>query len=148
MNPNLIEQMIDLRDLAAPLAEIFGVPTVRGLVIQHRYSSDISPIPVETLYEIEPHPVIVTANASLGQAFSGAQNITIEIDDFQIKGISRRYTYEQLVGTGINYWVDAKLHPLTKRRIGGVECDFVAILQGNTLTWDLILRRKPDHVSR
>ncbi len=135
-----IEQMISLRDRIAPLADVFGI-TARSLVIQRRWLAPGEEKTRIDYLEIDPKPIIERVPPSIAQAFNGSQQIQIKIDDLQISGITRRYPREWVVGTGISYFVDAQL--LLDRVIGGFEAEFVSIDE-LPLTWNLILRRRPD----
>jgi hypothetical protein len=136
-----IEQMVALRDSVAPLAGAFGIPTARSLVIQRRW---VAPGEGKTridYLEIDPKPIIERVPPYIAQAFNGNQQIQIKIDDLQVSGITRNYPRELVVGTGISYFVDSQL--LLNRVIGGFEAEFVSIDE-LPLTWNLILRRRPD----
>lgn len=128
-----VEQMIALRDRVAPLAGAFGIPTARSLIIQRREKNR------SEYLEISPKPIIDRVPPFLAQAFNTSQQI--KIDDLQVSGITRRYPREWIVGTGISYFVDAGL--LLDRIVGGFEAEFVSI-EELPLTWNLILRRRPD----
>lgn len=128
-----VEQMIALRDRIAPLAGAFGIPTARSLIIQRREKGK------SEYLEIDPKPIIDRVPPSLAQAFNTNQQI--KIDDLQVSGITRRYPRECIVGTGISYFIDAQL--LLDRIVGGFEAEFVSI-EELPLTWNLILRRRPD----
>ena len=141
MNADFINQMIALRDLAAPLAT--GVPTIRSLILQRR-ERPAGQIMMQTVFVVlHPKPHIATLSPKLAAAFQSS-GLTLEIDDFQVRGISRAYGYEELVGTGITYWVDGVLNEEGTAIVEGIACDFVTITHGKTLCWDMILRRKPD----
>lgn len=128
-----VQQMIALRDRVAPLAGAFGIPTARSLIIQRRERG-------KTEYlEVDPKPIIDRVPPNLVQTSNSNQQI--KIDDLQVSGISRRYPREWIVGTGISYFVDAVL--LLDRISGGFESEFVSI-EELPLTWNLILRRRPD----
>ena len=134
-----IEQMIALRDSVAPLAGAFGIPTARSLVIQRRWVA-LGDSGVD-FFLIDPKPIIERVPPYIAQAFNGNQQIQIKIDDLQVSGITRRYPRELIVGTGISYFVDSQL--LLNQVIGGFEAEFVSIDE-LPLTWNLILRRRPD----
>lgn len=134
---NYTQQMIALRDRIAPLSGAFGIPTARSLVIQRRFQGE-GKARIDYL-EIDPKPIIERVPPSIAQAFNSNQQI--KIDDLQISGISRKYPREWVVGTGISYFVDSQL--LLNRIVGGFEAEFVSVDE-LPLTWNLILRRRPD----
>lgn len=134
-----VEQMIGLRDLVAPLAGAFGIPTARSLIIQRRWlPTDEEKMRVDYL-EVQPNPIIDRVPPSIAAAFN--TNLQVKIDDLQVSGISRHYPREWVVGTGISYFIDAQL--LMDRIVGGFEAEFVSVDE-LPLTWNLILRRRPD----
>lgn len=95
-----------------------------------------------TFIEITPKPIIEKMTPRLGSAFQSV-GLVIESDDYQAEGVSRIYTHDELVDTSISYFVDGVLNEAKTVLVGGVECDFVGLLE-STLTWSLALRRKPD----
>ncbi|MEW6494503.1 MAG: hypothetical protein AB1589_18600 [Cyanobacteriota bacterium] len=136
-----IEQMVALRDSVAPLAGAFGISTARSLVIQRRWVAPTEGKTRVDYLDINPKPIIERVPPAIAQAFNGVGQIQIKIDDLQINGITRHYPREWIVGTGISYFVDSQL--LMDRVIGGFEAEFVSIDE-LPLTWNLILRRRPD----
>lgn len=141
MNADLMAQMVDLRDLAAELAE--GVPTIRSLIVRKRVKEPGYTLLKTTFLEISPKPHIVTVSPRLAGAYQNS-SLVLEIDDFQVNGISTRYGYNDLVGTGISYFVDGVLNDEKTVLVSGIECDFIDITHSKGLCWDMILRRKPD----
>jgi hypothetical protein len=134
---NFVEQMVQLRDAIAPLGAEFGIATSRSLVISRREVNQEA-ILIQFL-EVLPQPIIERVPPSMATNFNGTQQI--KIDDLRVFGVSRKYPREWVVGTGISYFVDATL--LHEQARGGFECEFVSI-EEMPLTWNLILRRKPD----
>ncbi len=134
---NYIEQMVELRDRIAPLASEFGISTSRSLVISRRVLGG-EKFQIQYL-EIEPKPIIERVPPSLASSFNSNQQI--KIDDLRVFGVSRKYQREWIIGTGISYFVDAQL--LGDKVSGGFEAEFVSI-EELPLTWNLILRRRPD----
>lgn len=138
------EQMIHLRDLAAGLAPQFGLHTLRSLILRKRYVPDYASVPFEEILLINPTPVIDQVSPKTLKAYGGS-SISVQIGDFYVKGISRRYTYEELVNVGVEYIIDGVLSPNSQSVIGGIPCDFVDMTLSKSLTWDMIIRRKADH---
>lgn len=141
------KQMSALRDRHAKLATAFGHPEARSLVIRQQTLPAGSLFPVSTYQLIDPNPVITTVSPRTASAFSGISDVTIEVDDFQVKGVS--HAYKALLqlgrdGTGFSYFVDAQLTPTGDGLVRGIECDFVSFTRESTLTFDFILRRRPD----
>ncbi len=132
--------MVGLRDLTAPLA--VGLPNITPLILRKRILVPGDTYPTTAHIVIEPQPYVSIATPKLASAYQ-ALGITIEVDDIEVRGVSQRHPRTDLVGTGISYWLDATLSSDGKSLIGGYECDFVGIVD-NTLTWDMVLRRKPD----
>lgn len=129
---NYWQDMLALRDYAAPLAAKLAVPTTRSLIIRRREGKDTSYI------EIQPQPNITTAYPKI-EAIYGVGNLQVITGDFEVKGVSRKYTRSQLIGTRIDYIIDGLLQNNTV--VGGMTCDLVTISE-NTLTWDLVLRQR------
>jgi hypothetical protein len=145
MAVDLIGQLIAFRDMAACMAGEFSIHTPRSLIIKRMVVPDGETVPVIEYQEINPKPVILTADPKTASAFNSPQNvISIEIDDLQVKGISRKYSEADLVGTGVEYFIDGQLDSTGAILTGGVRCDFIAITRTAALTWDMLLRRKPD----
>jgi hypothetical protein len=133
--------MVALRDSMPPLSQDFGVHTARNLILQHRVRPIGSSVFVTQFTTVAAQ--IETVSPRLSAAFQNS-NIVLEVDDFQLRGISRFLTRDQLVDTGITYFVDGVLNADRSVVISGIECDFISITE-ETLTWTLILRRKGDH---
>lgn len=140
MNSDLIAQMIRLRDLAAPLA--LGVPTMRSLVVCKRRLEPGTQRIAAAYLAIAPSPHIQQATPRTANAYR-SMGIDIEMTDYEVSGLSRAYTREQLVGTDISYYVDGVLDEPGTTLISGQACDFVG-LTFSTLCWNLVLRRRPD----
>jgi hypothetical protein len=140
MSGSFIAQMVGLRDMTAKLSASFGVPVVRSLVLRRRINR--SGVIVTSFVEISPQPVIDLVGPRLASAFQNS-SIVLEIDDYQISGISRSYSRSEIVDTGITYFVDGVLSEDKTTLLSGIECDFISILE-ETLCWRLVLRRKPD----
>ncbi|KYC42069.1 hypothetical protein WA1_18885 [Scytonema hofmannii PCC 7110] len=136
---SLTERMASLRDRVARRASELEIPTARSLIIQRRWlPADSNEMAIAYL-EIDPKPIIDRVSPTLAAAFNTSQQI--KIDDLLVSGISRRYPKEHIIGTGISYFVDSQL--LFDRIAGGFEAEFV-IINELPLTWNLILRRRPD----
>ena len=133
MYSDFFAQMLQMRDYAAPLAEMLAVPNVRSLIIRNRQNTR-SP----TYTEIVPCPVIVTAKPRL-ERMEGLQGLQIVTGDFEAQGVSRTYTRSQLDGSRIDFIIDGILENGVVK--GGMTCDLVSISE-NTLTWNLTLREK------
>lgn len=134
-----VEQMIDLRDRIAPLSGVFGIPTARSLIIRRRWLPPGEESMRVDYLEVNPQPIIDRVAPSLAAAFN--TSLQVKIDDLQVSGISRRYPREWIIGTGVSYFIDAQL--LMDRIVGGFEAEFVSVDE-LPLTWNLILRRRPD----
>lgn len=127
-----IQHMLTLRDYIAPLAGELGIPTTRSLIIRRRESRNT------TYLKVEPLPIITTAHPRI-EGFDGIGSVQVITGDFEVKGVSRKYTRSQLVGSRIDYVIDGILQDGVVN--GGMICDLVTITE-NTLTWDLVLRQK------
>jgi hypothetical protein len=121
---SFLNQMIMLRDRISPLADKFGIPTVRTLIIRTRTSIDTS------FLEITPKPVIKEISPEKDETpMRSIQGVSRK---FSVKGISRRYTQEQLQYLAVDYLVDG---------YDGIPCQFVSLV-ANALTWDLEIEEK------
>lgn len=140
------QQMQQLRDGMAGLPALFGHPEVRSLVIRRMYFPDGETVPRVEFIEINPRPRITFVSPRTIAAFQSVSDVQITMDDFQVKGISTAYTAEQLgkQGTGYSYFVDGVLNNDRTAVVSGIECDFVGMTLGSTITWDMVLRRRPD----
>lgn len=125
-----LQQMINLRDMVAPEAENFGLPTSRTLIIRYKRES-------VTYLQISPNPIIKELAPKTSNI--GNQNMKVAVGDFEVKGISRKYALESIIGSGIDYIIDGKLK--NGKLIGGVECAYVTH-QENSLTIDLTLQKR------
>lgn len=122
--------MISLRDMVAPEAENFGLPTSRSLIIRYKKQ-------IVTYLEISPQPIIKELAPKTSNI--GNQNIKGVVGDFEVKGISRKYPLEDIIGSGVDYIIDGKLK--NGKLIGGVECTYITH-QENSLTIDLTLQKR------
>ncbi len=140
------EQMQGIRDAMTQVAAGQGHPLCRSLVIRRRYLPEGETMPVTEFLEVDPRPIITTVSPRTAAAFQSVSGVQIEVDDFQAKGISRRYSFQQIGrdGSGYSYFVDGVLNQDKTAILLGTECDFVAATTGSALTWDLVLRRRPD----
>lgn len=129
MTLSFINQMIGLRDRLAPLADEFGHPNVRSLIIRKRTSTGVEYL------EITPDPVIEEEFPSK-EAVQELRSVEGITKTYSVSGISRKYTEEQLRGAGIDYLVGARLK--LGSPVGGVVCNLVS-LTPKTLTWDAVL---------
>jgi hypothetical protein len=140
-------QMNLLRDRIAPLASQLGHPQARSLIVRRRYIPEGEQYPTSEFLEIKPFPIITTVSPSTISAFQGISDVQIEKDDFEVKGISHLYGEVAQLGrdgTGYSYFVDGVLNEGKTAIVSGIECDFVNISLSSTLTWDMVLRRRPD----
>ena len=141
------QQMQSLRDGVAPLAAVFGHPQARSLVIRRFYVAVGASVPSAEYLEVIPYPIVTTVSPSTIAAFQGISDVTIEKDDFEVKGISRVYGEIMELGrngTGYSYFVDGVLNAGKTAIASGIECDFVGITLSSTLTWDMVIRRRPN----
>lgn len=133
---DLFGDLARLRDLVvAPLAPSFGLPYVRSLIIAKRSGQGIQYL------EILPVPHVKKANAQLIEIY-GKASVKVELDDYQVSGISKAYREEQLVGSGVSYLLDATL--VDGVVVGGIECNRVVgtVLGEFRNAWTLMLRRR------
>lgn len=134
-----LNQLVLMRDRIAGFAGNLNIPTARNLIIRSKTKTGNS---IATSYlEIDPIPIIDRVSPRIASAFNGSNSITIKLDDLQIKGISRSYSREQILGTSISYFVDSEV--VNNSISGGFECDLISVDE-LPLTWNLILRRKTD----
>lgn len=134
-----LNQLVLMRDRIAGFAGSLSIPTARNLIIRSKTKTGNS---IATSYlKIDPTPIIDRVSPRIASAFNNSSSITIKLDDLQVKGISRSYSREQILGTGISYFVDSDL--VESSINGGFECDLVSVDE-LPLTWNLILRRKTD----
>lgn len=141
------DQMVKLRDRHAQVASDFGHPNARSLVIRRQVLPPGSLMPVATYIQIAPNPIITTVAPRTAAQFNGVSGVTIEIDDFQVSGVSQQYAAVTVLGrdgTGYSYFVDAELNVAGDGLVRGLECDFVSFTRQSTLTYDFVLRRRPD----
>lgn len=124
-----------MRDEFATLAE--GLPDVPTLVIVKRTNQ------ATTYLKIEPSPTITNVPAKMIALF-GEAGITVGVNDFNVRGISCKYTEAQLAGSGISYLVGADM--ATGVPVGGIVCNAVmGTIDGiKGLSWNMILSRKPN----
>jgi hypothetical protein len=141
------DQMVHLRDKHAQVATDFGHPNARSLVVRRQVLPTGTLMPIATYLKIEPNPIITTVAPRTAAQFQGVSGVSIEIDDFQVSGVSHQYTALTALGrdgTGYSYFVDAELNLAGDALVRGIECDFVSITRQSTLTYDFVLRRRPD----
>ena len=130
MYSDYVKMMIAMRDHVAPIAEGFGIPTVRSLIIRRRENKS-------TYYtEVKPRPAITTIQPE-PQDLVGMEEIQLAVNTFEVKGVSRAYTRSQLVNSRVDYIVDGILEG--QNVTGGFVCTLVSVAE-NALTWDLIVR--------
>jgi hypothetical protein len=114
--------------MVASEAENFGLPTSRTLII--RYKREFV-----TYLQISPNPIIKELAPKASSI--GNQNMKVAVGDFEVKGVSRKYGLDEIIGSGIDYIIDGKLR--NSRLIGGIECTYITH-QENSLTIDLTLQ--------
>jgi hypothetical protein len=125
-----LNEMTALRDALAPVAE--GLPTVRSLVIRRRGRDK------DTFLEIEPKPLI-TYTSPQERSLEGMSQIQTANQQFQVQGVSRKYSYEDLVGQRLDYWIDGIVKD--QELIQGIECSLVSIEEQSTV-WNLTLESR------
>lgn len=130
--PKLIELMIARRDRAADRATKFGLPNIRSLIIVTR-------LPGEDKYlEIKPTPTINELGTD-SQAIDGLNRVSGAVKTYEVKGISRSYTKEQLEHQAVDYIIDGKLK--FGEIISGTLCRLTKITE-QTLTWEMTLEER------
>jgi hypothetical protein len=135
---SLIAQMGHVRQQIAGLAEEYGLPNVRSLIVRQRTNIGYQ------YTAIKPNPVIITESSPQRNNLEDFNNIEVLQQPLMVKGISRRvdlstdwgYSYEDLVGSGIDYIVDGKLE--LGKVVGGIICNFESITE-KTIHWDMKL---------
>lgn len=135
---NLIAQMAHLRQQIAGLAEEYGLPNVRSLILRKRTDKGYQYV------QVKPNPVIITESSPQRSNLEDFNNIEVLQQPLTVKGISRRvdlatkwgYSYDDLVGSGIDYIVDGRLE--LGKVIGGIICNFESITE-RTIHWDMRL---------
>ena len=123
-----------VRDEIASLA--IGLTDVQSLVVVRRTNS------VTSYLEIKPSPTIDNVSPRMVSLF-GEAGITVGTNDFNVKGISSKYTADQLSGEGISFLVGADTS--TGVPVGGIVCNDVMGTLDNSrsgICWDLVLTRK------
>lgn len=128
---DFLNEMTALRDGLAAEAE--GLPTVRSLIVRRRNRDD-----EETFLEIEPKPLI-TYSSPQERGLEGASQIQTANQQFQVQGISKKYSYEDLVGQRLDYWIDGVV--VDGELTEGIECSFVSI-EEQSIVWNLTLESK------
>lgn len=127
---DFLGEMIELRDELA--GEASGLPTVRSLVISRRDGE------IETYLEVEPKPHI-TYTSPQEKGLDGMSQIQIANQQFQVQGISRRYSLEELTGQRLSYWIDGVV--VGGQLIDGIECSLVSI-EEESLVWNMTLESR------
>lgn len=136
MNINEIARKI--RDELSPktIANCFGLDNICTLIIIRRYRIDGKP--QQDLYEIKN--VYINYNSpSTSNAITG---IEVANNEFKLEGISKELRLDEICSTGVSYWLNAELKDGIA--IGGIELEFVDLINDNPLCWSLSVRRKPD----
>lgn len=134
-----LDQLILMRDRISSFAGHLSIPTARSLVIRNKVKVDN--LIITEFLTINPVPIIDRVSPRIASAFNNSNSVTIKLDDLQVKGISRSYPREEILGTGISYFIDSEV--INDNISGGFECDLISV-EELPLTWNLILRRKPD----
>jgi len=134
MFSSYLTQTQKARDEFAGLA--VGLPNIEGLIVVKRVGT------VTTYLEIIPAPYINNVPAKMVALFDQA-GVKVGVNDFEVKGISAKYTEAQLSGNGISYIVGAVMAAGVP--VGGIACnDVMGTIDkdrsGNC--WDLVLTRK------
>ena len=132
---DFIGEMVRLRDEISGLADGFGVPTIRSVIIRKRSDSSY------TYTEIYPKPHVEVMAPAMIASFGDSIPVKLELDDLKIT-ISRRYSADELTGTGVDLIVDGQL--FGDRVVGGYEVERVPgmDISEKTLVWELYVRRK------
>lgn len=132
---DFISQMVRLRDEVSTLADTFGVPTIKSVIIRKRSGASY------TYTEVYPKPHVELMNPAMIASFGDSIPVKFELDDLKIT-ISRRYSADELTGTGVDLIIDGQL--LGDRVVGGYEVERVPgmDISEKTLVWELYVRRK------
>lgn len=126
--------MVKLRDRVAKLATNFGIPNVRSLFIRTRTQDG------DTSYlEVIPIPIITEISNSQDR-MNGISGLSGAAQFFDVKGVSRKYTLQQLEYEAVDYIIDGRLDTHGQLQ-GGIICQLVSITE-NSITWDLRLQQK------
>jgi|GEM_PF-4689193 len=130
---NYISQLQAVRDEFAGLAT--GLPNIVSLTVVNRNSG-------MNYLIIEPSPWINVVPAKM-VALLGQAGIQVGVNDYEVKGISTKYTQDQLTGIGIHYLVGADVS--TGIPVGGILCQEVMGTLNNGrsgICWNMVLTRK------
>lgn len=129
---NFLEQMIGVRDRAAPLAKQFGIPNIMDFAIRYRNGEEFKYL------KIEPQPVIDDEPPEL-ERMENINNFELITVRYRIRGISRKYKRQQLEGDRIDYVID----PVWRvgELISGTICKLIQLTENST-TWDMSLIQK------
>ena len=131
---NYISQIQGVRDEFAGLAT--GLPNnLLSLTVVNRNSGTNYLI-------IKPNPFINDIPAKM-VALLGQAGIQVGVNDYDVKGISAKYTQDQLTGIGIHYLIGADVS--TGVPVGGIVCQEVMGTLTNKrsgISWDIVLTRK------
>lgn len=128
----------DARDRTAQLAQQFGQPNSRTLIICTRNPN----VPTPYL-AIEPRPHIQEVNPRLIETYKSIPSLQIELSDLQVV-ISGRYALEDLTGRGVYYLIDAEWFAGNEPEGGftaGLVPESLVVRRG--LGWEMLLRRSP-----
>lgn len=135
---DFVNRMIELRDLAAQRAMFFGIHSVRQLAIKIKQDPLVFGPNCFDYRWIEPAPVIVEVDRR-DEVLDQLPVTTERVKMYEVKGISRTYSREDLEYRGIEYYIDAVVRD--KELVEGLSCELVEITE-QTLTWDLLLRER------
>lgn len=130
--PSFLDTAIALRDRVAPVADLFGLPGVRSLVVRQKSGNGYA------YTEIIPKPKIDDEQIG-GESPERIGSASLATRVFQVQGISRAYGEQQIIGAGIDYFVDGRM--VNGRLVGGILCDYVAHDE-LTLVWNLTLKQR------
>lgn len=135
---DFFQDLTQVQDEVAAIAEQFGVPQVTSLIVCRR-SRDTG----TTYLEIQPKPFITRVSPRLVALYGASKVAQLEIEDLQVKGVSRSYSLDQIWGGGVSYIVGGEL--MGGEAIGGYQADAVPgmgapVDKGST--WTLLLRRR------
>lgn len=133
---NLVEGMVKLRDRLSLMANSFDLFENETLILVTRTALG------ETCEQILPNPSIRRTTPQLATYIERVQGVRVEVDSFQVSGISKLYKEEDLLRRGTYYVIGGSI--VDGKLFGGVVCDRYpnVDLVESAMTWTIVLKER------
>lgn len=119
-------------------ASTFNTSATRSFIIGRRFAGGTN-----SYTRITPDPIISNLSPGDAESIPGLRNLTVEVPEFRVSGISKTLNSDDVFGSGTFYLIDAEL--VDGEPEGGFIVDAIQGWEPSEreLDYELLLKRRP-----